>query len=75
MTDLGALPLHVISDREAMILHFHYVEGWTLTRIAAALHVNHQNTSRSHVSALSKIRAELEANRGLPCRQPQGNNP
>ena len=55
------LPLHVLTDRQRVIVQLRYCEGWTFTRIAAALHSSKQSINRSNAAASRKMKAAMLA--------------
>jgi DNA-binding NarL/FixJ family response regulator len=57
------LPLHVLTDRQRVIVQLHYSDGWTLTRIARTFAISKQCVSRQHAAALRKMYRVLAADR------------
>lgn len=67
VSDLYDLPLHVLTDRQRVVFTMHYQEGWTLTRVAAALHVRRQSVTDVHQAGLRRIRERLLSDGFDPC--------
>ena len=60
------LPLHILTDTQRIRVHFHYVEGWTLQRIAEAWPCSHQAVSGSITAAKRRIVKQMTADGSFP---------
>ena len=53
--DFPNVHMHLLTDREQLILQLHYADGWSLRRVARGVGVHHYAVQKQHNRALQVL--------------------
>ena len=54
--DFPHVAMHLLTDREQLVIQLHYADGWSLRRVAKGVGTYHRSIQRSHNRALQVLR-------------------